>query len=328
MQTRTIVGAFLILLVAGMAAVPPPAIAAVRQDGTSTQHLAGPAGGSPRSGAITITQWHKLNVDATNFKVLFQYHNNRAPSVDAITLVTEADGTTLDVITIIAGSVSKTAAAVQSIAVGTWYFYAITRNGSTIRLYIGSESSPARLVATLTDARLAVQDIVWRWTATGSSTATLSADASIEQFKIYNAELTQSQIDAERTSLSPSSTTRLWSYNPFTTAGLYSGADGSNPMTFTTQGGGNFSTVSGPAPAAVGATEPTPSGYEISIRCPCGVAFLRWVAPTNAAYVCTFGRGATEMTDQRHANLAAALGFLEIAPRAPELVMLHRWGDS
>jgi hypothetical protein len=34
------------------------------------------------------------------------------------------------------------------------------------------------------------------------------------------------------------------------------------------------------------------------------------------------------VTDRRLANLRAALGFLKLAPRAPELRLLHRWLDS
>jgi hypothetical protein len=32
--------------------------------------------------------------------------------------------------------------------------------------------------------------------------------------------------------------------------------------------------------------------------------------------------------DRRRANLRAALGFLQLAPRAPELQLVHRWLDS
>jgi hypothetical protein len=32
--------------------------------------------------------------------------------------------------------------------------------------------------------------------------------------------------------------------------------------------------------------------------------------------------------DRRRANLRAALGFLQIPPRAPELGLLHRWLDT
>jgi hypothetical protein len=34
------------------------------------------------------------------------------------------------------------------------------------------------------------------------------------------------------------------------------------------------------------------------------------------------------MTDRRLATLRAALGFLELPPRAPELRLLHAWLDS
>ena len=31
------------------------------------------------------------------------------------------------------------------------------------------------------------------------------------------------------------------------------------------------------------ATEPLPSGYQLIITCPCGVMFVRWVTPEDAA---------------------------------------------
>ena len=34
------------------------------------------------------------------------------------------------------------------------------------------------------------------------------------------------------------------------------------------------------------------------------------------------------MTDRRRAALRAALGFLQLPPRAPELRLLHRWLDT
>ena len=34
------------------------------------------------------------------------------------------------------------------------------------------------------------------------------------------------------------------------------------------------------------------------------------------------------MTDRRLATFRAALGFLQVAPRAPELQLLHRWLDT
>jgi hypothetical protein len=34
------------------------------------------------------------------------------------------------------------------------------------------------------------------------------------------------------------------------------------------------------------------------------------------------------MTDRRRAHLTAALGFLQLPPRAPELRLLHRWLDT
>jgi hypothetical protein len=248
------VGAFLFLLLL----LPPSGWGAIRSDGTDTQHLAGPAGGSPGSGAVTLLQWHKLNVDHKAAKLLFQYHNNaHGGSAHAIILYTQPDGRTLDVSTFVDVVPHQTAAGAQSIAVNTWYFYALVRDRSTIRLYVGSEGSDVGLVATLTDSRLQAQSTAWRWTATGTSTAGYSADASIERLKVYNAALSLAQIEAERCNRTPSSRARLWSYNEFTMAGSYDGQDGASPWRFTAQGGGNFSTVAGPSPRCAGAAPPS-----------------------------------------------------------------------
>jgi hypothetical protein len=31
------------------------------------------------------------------------------------------------------------------------------------------------------------------------------------------------------------------------------------------------------------ATEPQPDGYMLTVRCPCGVEFMRWLTPSEAA---------------------------------------------
>jgi Concanavalin A-like lectin/glucanases superfamily len=233
--------------------LPLPVGSAIRQDGTDTQHLAGPAGGSPDSGAVTLLQWHVLNVNPNAAKVLFRYHNNaHGGSRHAIVVYTQADGTSVNVSTLFNIVPQQTAAGVHSATVGTWYFYGVVRNRSTIQFYVGSEVSAVGLVATLTDSRLQAQSAAWRWTATGTSTAGYSADASIERLKVYNTALNLSQIEAERCSRTPASRTRLWSYNEFTLAGAYAGQDGASPWVFTTQGGGNFSTVAGPQPSCAG----------------------------------------------------------------------------
>ena len=40
------------------------------------------------------------------------------------------------------------------------------------------------------------------------------------------------------------------------------------------------------------------------------------------------GRDAVSVSSDRRALLTAALGFLQLPPRAPELRLLHRWLDS
>ncbi len=241
---------------------------AIRSDGTSTQHLAAPSNSSPTTGAVTMTQWHKLNVDHNAIKILFQYHNNSNGGTSHIIAANvQSDGTTVDFGTAIGGVPSQTETAVQSITTGTWYFYAIIRNGSSVKFYIGSESADATEVANLTDSSLQAQGDYWRWTAMGSSTPTLSADAAIERYKLYNRELTLGEINAERTSLGPSSTTNLWTSNPFTTAGVYTDDGlGSNGWTFSEQGGTGFSTVTGPSPLTTDTNHGPRAFFRVRIR--------------------------------------------------------------
>jgi hypothetical protein len=140
-----------------------------------------------------------LNVNHNAAKLLFQYHNNvHGGSAHAIILYTQSDGTTVNFSTFFNLAPQQTATNVQSVAVGTWYFYGIVRNRSTVQLYVGSEGSAVSLVATLSDSSLQPQSMAWRWTATGTSAAGYSADASIERLKVYNAALTLAQIEAER----------------------------------------------------------------------------------------------------------------------------------
>ena len=246
----------LIAALLALALFVAPGHAAIRSDGTDTQHLASllsSPGNFPASGAVTIMQWHKLNVDHDARKVLFAYHDNNSAGdgYDAIIFLTQANGTTLDINTYNDGVIGQTSAAVQTITVNTWYHYALVRNGATITLYIGSETTASMLVATVTDSTLEAQGIHWRFTATGTSAAGASADASIERVKVFAGELTLAQINNERAILAPGGTSGLRSYNPLTTAGSYGASSGSSQVTFSEQGGSNFSTVSGPSPVAV-----------------------------------------------------------------------------
>jgi hypothetical protein len=77
------------------------------------------------------------------------------------------------------------------------------------------------------------------------------------------------------------------------------------------------------------ATEPAANGYMITVPARAAsrssVGWRRWTRRSTA-------RGWLGWTDEMARrdswNLRAALGFLEIPPRAPELRLLHRWLDT
>ena len=243
----------IVTLLVALLPAPPLVPAAVRQEGLDTQHLAGPAVSSPMSGDVTLLQWHRLNVGHNARKILMNWHNNNdGGHFHQILIAVEADGTTLGIASVIDGVPSQIARGVQSMTIGTWYYYAIARSGSTIELYVGSESSDVARAAALKDRKLTPQTNVWRWTAMGSSTATFSADTSIAQFRLYNRRLNPAQMDAERCSATPVSTRSLWTSNPFATAGSYGADAGFQHWLFREQGASNFSTVADPSPSCGG----------------------------------------------------------------------------
>lgn len=227
---------------------------AVRSNGTSTQHIAQEAGTSPSSGAMTICQWNMLVAIPGADRVMMHYNDNNGATPDWIALIVGASGV-VDLATIINGVPSTEDSAIHTMTEDVWYFHALVRNGSTVNCYMGTETTAVSLIGSVTNASLGAQSIEWRWIPTGVGGANLSPDHALERVKMYNAVLSESEIEAERVSLTPSSTTDLWGYVAFdsysTGTWTTSQGDGS-PYDFNISGGTGFSTVTGPSPQAVG----------------------------------------------------------------------------
>jgi Concanavalin A-like lectin/glucanases superfamily len=227
-----------------------PGYAAVSSDGTSTQHLGGVGGRLPTVNAQALMGWFYLESDINRAAVLILYTTNDANG-DAMGFQLNADGTTLEAIIVDAGAISDIAS-IQALTVGKWYHLAIVRvDASTFRFYVGDESTASTLRATLTRT-IENQTAGWGLGLLGAGVPNASPHARIERWKHYTDALSVTRIEEERASLTPFSTTDLFSYNPLTTSGSYAGTAGSAPYTFTEQGDSKFSTAAGPTVSSGG----------------------------------------------------------------------------
>jgi hypothetical protein len=220
-----------------------PAHAAILSTGASTQHLGGVGGHTPASGENqTFTMWFYLESDINRAASLFLYVNNDSP-LDGFGLVLASDGTTANFIVIHDTSVSDTATC-QKMAVGRWYFFALQREGATYRCYAGDDRTVASLTVTHIETGVPSPQPSWGIGILGSGLANDSPNARVERFKHYTAALDATRIEEERASLTPFSTTGLFSYNAFESD--YAGSLGASPYRFHAQGGTSFSPALGP----------------------------------------------------------------------------------
>lgn len=237
---------------------------AVRSDGTSTQHLATNADGSrPASGPVTLCWWHQYRVNPAATKIFAFYHNNAVDSGGGASdshgiMISTDDGSNLDIHTILNAVPQQSAIDVWVPTVGNnlFDFWAIVRDGSSVKWYIGTEfTHEVFLAASLTDANLMEQHINWRLTITGNSAVNVSPDAAVAWYRMWGAALTLEELQAERRGGSPNSgiannfptrTADLFSFNPLVQSGQYGAVSGSSQTTFTQQGGSGFNTVTGP----------------------------------------------------------------------------------
>lgn len=156
------------------------------------------------SEAFTITFWAKLSADSNDFQSLANIDNG---STDQTIIVqTNNDGTTLGLYTTQSNFVS-----LSPMTVGTWYKVALTKNGSIGIIYsaLGTEStliSDDAVVSTqtLTRLRIGMSAYSGEW-LNGCMTA----------FKMWDAVLTEQEIEQELVQYEPLRTTNLVRYHPF-----------------------------------------------------------------------------------------------------------------
>lgn len=223
---------------------------AVQSDGTSTQHLGG-IGGNNFANPASFLVWLKLNATPSALNHFLLVTNQGS---DALACSVE-ENRHMQGILVQDGLISDGPTTIQSaMTLSKWYHFAVVRvDSDTFEYYVGEEAVASSLRTTLTELLEAMNP--GSVGLGGSSSAGSSPQCSVERWKHYARALNVNEINAERLSLAPSSTTNLVSYNNLITADAtgYAGSQGSVNYNFSEQGGTGFSTDSnGPSPSAGG----------------------------------------------------------------------------
>jgi hypothetical protein len=209
------------------------------------------ATGKPNVNTQCALGWYYIESANPAASVIINMFMRDDAVADATHFALDTDGATVAALLVDNGAIGFFQDLSPATTKGKWYHLAMQRlNATDFEWYIGDETT-ASVLAVSTTLGSMVNAAVADWVeALGHSAADATPNARVERWKHYNAVLTLAQIDAERTSLAPFSTTNLWSYNPLTVVTDLTGTQGSNPYDFTASGPGTFSTASGPAPVS------------------------------------------------------------------------------
>lgn len=165
----------------------------------------------PTGTAYTMLCWGKLVVDINNFAIFFAVRN----ASRTIWVETAADGTTLEMSTAGTTSGAGDISGLRTLALNTWYRFALVINGTSQLLYHGAATGALTASAPTT----APPD---QFTPTaidiGGDANAAFLNGEVAAFKMFNAALTATEVAAELAQFNPVRRTSLLRYHPFFTA--------------------------------------------------------------------------------------------------------------
>ena len=151
--------------------------------------------GLPNLDPITVSLWAYVSVDRDAASDIIFFTDNSS----YITIGTSDDGTTLRIITP-AGSATG-----SSLSVATWYHLAFVHNGTSLTLYLNGVSN-----VTLTDSTT----FTLAYFLLGSNTTANWLNGRIAAIKVWNAALTQAEIQQEIYTIRPNRFADLYGWWP------------------------------------------------------------------------------------------------------------------
>lgn len=185
----------------------------------------------PAYNLFTIAGWVQIVTDRNALTEIFDLINSDGSG--GVRLMTTADGTTLRIYT---GSYTTG----TSLTVGQWYHVALTRNGSTCRAYIDGVLDITHTNSDSFTPAYLLLGFPSNW-----------LNGRLGQVRVWDAELSASEIRAEMRSTSPVRTSNLNSAHPFTSS-----------ITADVSGNGRNLSVGGGTPAL---ETPEPPVYAVMV---------------------------------------------------------------
>ena len=157
----------------------------------------------PNVSGITMACWARITTDRNDYSAIFTIETGAGHSTEYNELITESDGTTLSVYDHVTGNIGT----VGVMTVGTWYKVAIVFKAGSYDAYIGTEGVTALTKTSNTMANITTND----YTGVGASqfSSTEWFNGRLANLRVWNAELTQAQLESEFQSTIPIITSNL-----------------------------------------------------------------------------------------------------------------------
>jgi hypothetical protein len=158
----------------------------------------------PNTNSVTFVGWARIVTDRNTFSSIFSIETGPGHSTEWNELITETDGTTLSVYDHVTGNVGT----VGVMTVGVWYRVAIVFGpGTAWKSYFGTEGSAPLTTQTGTKATISAVD----YTGVGGTqfTSTEWFNGRLAHFRVWNAVLTDAEIEREFRSDTPIRTANL-----------------------------------------------------------------------------------------------------------------------
>lgn len=215
---------------------PPAGLSAVRFN-SAADLLAMPAAATPAaSGDWTVSGWFFLSNDRNAITAFW--------SLDALfssawhSLRCTADGTTL-----FFNDTGTDLISIQNLTVNTWYFATVRKSAANaIKVYLGTEAGGA--LSTFTGTSSSIASYADNGYVGGNAYGDF-LDGRIARMRVWNALLSDAEVDAEFTSATPVRTSNLlaaWNLDNASTPGLDSSGNARN----LTNTGGSYTVETGP----------------------------------------------------------------------------------
>lgn len=165
--------------------------------------------GLPTStGTFTISGWAKRSTDRNAYSWLMYMPRYTATASD-VGFRTNTDGDSLQGFANYGTETSTVGTAVT----GTWFFWAITGNSTTLTVYFQADGGAWATPRTLTQTAFAPERLIL-----GDTQGSTPFIGEIAQVRVWNAVLNATQLQAEMASPTPVVTTNLLSNHPFSSA--------------------------------------------------------------------------------------------------------------